>query len=574
MIGARAWWGLFAMVVVLALAPTLNAADRSGTILVRFDPSLNRQEMRDAVAAAGARVVADLSIVHALGVVPASPGAATRLRGASGVLGVGRTRRLASSIPADAAAEPSPAPSTVPDPLHDATIFQGEANPEGVVQWDDRRMRVDRAWTRTLGQPTIRVAVLDTGVQRGHKEVAGSLDVAASDVFIRCDASVPVPGLTDCGSGDRDGHGTWVASRIAGARNGVASNGVAPGTTIVDAKVIADGYGAETTWILAGLLAQCGRGVDIVNLSLGGYDDPSLAGDRDEFIVWTDAIAYCRALGALVVAAAGNDHVRVDRTSITLAGRQLSGVGRVARTADGISGAAPGESAQDLRGVLLVPAGVPGVLTVSSTNNAIGEADDRVAPSVRWPVSATGMRDQLAYYSNYGSRVDIAAPGGARKFNIPSYDGGPENILTGGWGTFGALATGGSICADASTRGQTGSACTVIDGDAYGWLQGTSMAAPNAVGVAALTLAARPSLRKNPDALVAALTSTARRDMRNLMGPSDATNRAPSFAGVPCGGGYCHVDTDNPISFSDAYGAGIVDADAATQPPTSSLAEK
>jgi hypothetical protein len=39
--------------------------------------------------------------------------------------------------------------------------------------------------------------------------------------------------------------------------------------------------------------------------------------------------------------------------------------------------------------------------------------------------------------------VDIAAPGGARKFNIPRYDGGNADILFGGWGTLGALDPSG-----------------------------------------------------------------------------------------------------------------------------------
>ena len=32
----------------------------------------------------------------------------------------------------------------------------------------------------------------------------------------------------------------------------------------------------------------------------------------------------------------------------------------------------------------------------------------------------TGLQNQLTYYSNYGPRIDVAAPGGARKFNVPA----------------------------------------------------------------------------------------------------------------------------------------------------------
>ena len=49
---------------------------------------------------------------------------------------------------------------------------------------------------------------------------------------------------------------------------------------------------------------------------------------------------------------------------------------------------------------------------------------------LRWR-SHLGARDQLAYYSNFGSRVDLAAPGGARRYEIPLYDGGEGDLLYG-----------------------------------------------------------------------------------------------------------------------------------------------
>ena len=49
---------------------------------------------------------------------------------------------------------------------------------------------------------------------------------------------------------------TWVASRIAGALNGFASNGVAPGVTIGSYKVLAAGLGGFSSWILSGLVSR------------------------------------------------------------------------------------------------------------------------------------------------------------------------------------------------------------------------------------------------------------------------------------------------------------------------------
>ena len=220
-----------------------------------------------------------------------------------------------------------------------------------------------------------------------------------------------------------------------------------------------------------------------------------------------------------VFAAAGNEHVRVDRVNLALGGRNVVGAGRVSLGPEGIATASPGSDSlddYDLRGWLSVPGGVPGVTMVSATANAIGAAPADVP--LRWR-SHVGARDQLAYYSNYGSRVDLAAPGGARRFQIPGYDGGDGDILYGGWGSFGALSEKGLICNDPFTSSLFNSACFMSHGQAFGWLQGTSMSSPNAAGVAALVLSARRDLRGRPEALEHRLEASARRDAHQFHGP-------------------------------------------------------
>ena len=298
-------------------------------------------------------------------------------------------------------------------------------------------------------------------------------------------------------------------------------------------------------------------------MSIEGYMNPDDPFDVEDYLLFTDAVAYCRARGVAVFAAAGNEHVRVDRVNLALGGRNLVGAGRVSLGAEGIATASPGSESlddYDLRGWLSVPGGVPGVTMVSATANAIGAAPADVP--LRWRAHV-GARDQLAYYSNYGSRIDLAAPGGARRYQLPAYDGGDGDILYGGWGSFGALSEKGLICNDPVTSSLFNSACFMSHGQAFGWLQGTSMSSPNAAGVAALVLSARHDLRGRPEALERRLEGSARRDLTNFMGPNDAVSTAPSLSGAPCTTGFCHVNQSQPIAFADAYGAGLVDAGAA-----------
>lgn len=321
-----------------------------------------------------------------------------------------------------------------------------------------------------------------------------------------------------------------------------------------------------SSWVVTAMVRACDAGADLLNLSLGVYLDPMV--DAEEYLMWVEAVDHCRARGTALIAAAGNDHVRIDRVDLTVGGRELAGVGQVDPGDEGIALVFPGDPIEpyDLRGTLLAPGGVPGVVMVSATSNTVGHPTstagidrmDGLPVGARPPYGAT---DQLAYYSNYGSRVDVAAAGGARKFNVADYDGGYEDVLYSGWGQLGPLAANGALC---RVDGDLLFFACFRDGnDAYGWLQGTSVSTADATGIAALALSAHRELRGDPDALVAHLQATARTDMENRTGVNAPLDHRADVFGSECATGYCYTDFRTAIGFAHAYGAGLLDAQKA-----------
>lgn len=138
----------------------------------------------------------------------------------------------------------------------------------------------------------VKVAVLDTGVDATHPDLKDRIDEAKNF-------------STAADTVDRAGHGTHVASTIAGS--GAASPagakyaGVAPGARLLVGKVLDDSGEGDDSGVIAGMQWAVARGAKVVNLSLGGTDTPGI--DPVEQAV-NDLSA---SSGALFVIAAGNE---------------------------------------------------------------------------------------------------------------------------------------------------------------------------------------------------------------------------------------------------------------------------
>jgi subtilisin len=252
----------------------------------------------------------------------------------------------------------------------------------------------------------VNVAVLDTGVDTGHDDlnVAGGYSCAKGRSY-----------------DDHYGHGTHAAGTIGALddRRGVV--GVAPGARIFGVKVLDDEANGTTRELLCGIEwvtstrydNDSRNDIDVANLSLGGVGtDDGNCGKSDNDVLHQ---AICKSVeaGVTYVVAAGNEHEDASR---------------------------------------LIPAAYSEVITVS----AVADADGRSGGEGGSPACRADEDDTLANFSNYGSVVDIAAPG------VCIFSTMPKDAEIG-------------------------------DGSGYGTLTGTSFAAPHVAGAAALWISRHPA---------------------------------------------------------------------------------
>ncbi|MGE0044485.1 MAG: S8 family serine peptidase [Hyphomonadaceae bacterium] len=343
--------------------------------------------------------------------------------------------------------QPTPSNPTPAQPAEPATMLPND--PLEALQWHYRARGAaagqspggagfEAFWVgaRQVGSRGIRVAVVDTGLDTRHPEIAGSPNVAAGvDLIANTeragDGDGPDADAFDvgdrCGTATENSyHGTHVAGTIGAVRtnNRVGIAGAAWNVTVVPVRVLGR-CGGELADIASGIrwaagLAPAvlpdgrqlanGNPADIINLSLSvGVPCPASM---------QSAIDAAVARGAVIVVAAGN------------------------------------KSGQTRN---YAPA---------NCNNVI-------------VVGANDERGNLSFYSNFGPEVDILAPGGD-VFADRDGDGRPDGVLSARTATTG--------CYDPANNAAAAQTCN------YTFLQGTSMAAPH-VSAALALLASQTGLR-------------------------------------------------------------------------------
>ena len=291
-------------------------------------------------------------------------------------------------------------------------------------QWHYPLINLPQAWDVTTGTPAtgdVVVAVLDTGVRLDHADIAdrllrtggGSLigydfvsDVASANDGNGIDADPNDPG-DESTPGSSSWHGTHVAGTIAGAsNNGRGIAGVSWGARIMPVRVLGKGGGTSYD-IIQGIRYAAGLSNDSGTLPSRKADIINLSlGCENCYSSATEStFDQVRNAGVIVIAAAGNEGSNQ----------------------------------------LFYPASYRNVVSVS----------------------AVTLNRGLAPYSNFGSAVDVAAPGGDVSGDLNG-DGYADGVLS--------TLVGSSYTSE------------------YGFYQGTSMAAPHVAGVAALMKAVHRTL--------------------------------------------------------------------------------
>ncbi|MET8329439.1 S8 family serine peptidase [Streptomyces sp. NPDC005181] len=146
------------------------------------------------------------------------------------------------------------------------------------------------AWAAGYHGKGVKVAVLDTGADQSHPDLAGRV--------------IEAKNFTDSDSTeDRFGHGTHVAATVAGtgAASGGLRKGVAPGADLLIGKVLNDSGSGSDSEVIAGMEWAAAQGANVVNMSLGGGIESD---GNDPTSLALNAIS--RSSGALFVVAAGN----------------------------------------------------------------------------------------------------------------------------------------------------------------------------------------------------------------------------------------------------------------------------
>jgi subtilisin family serine protease len=536
-----------------------GAAPEDGTLqeyVVLYDAAASAEDARAAIEALGGTIVGELSSIGVAKVTSADSGFIAKVMEEEALAGAAHNTIVGVSDPgliekvddveglvasSGAAAKP-PAPAPGAEPLSG-------------LQWGMEMIDADADGSQavTQGNPDVLVGIIDTGIDATHPDLAPNFDAALSRNFTTdiplidgaCEED-PDGSCEDPNDVDEAGHGSHVAGIVAAADNGIGIAGVAPDVTLVNLRAGQDSGFFFLFETLAAYTYAADNGIDVVNMSF--YTDPWLYNCRNNPLDSPEAQAeqatvidasnaalnYAWDRGVTLIGAAGNSHTDLGNPTYD----------------DSSPDFPPGEA----------------YVRDNITNDCLDiptEGDHVMS------ISALGPSGRKSYYSNYGvEQTTVSAPGGdARDFFGTDQYLAPENRILSSYPAALAIEEGlinpkykptHPLAVTDCVGSKTNRTCAV-----YVFLQGTSMAAPHATGVAALIISQFGSGSGASFGLAPATVEQILRDTAtDTPCPAENPFVYPDLIGadpnVPFEA-FCEGDAD----FNGFYGDGIIDALAA-----------